>query len=220
MLVFCENDFIKVINIHTLQVQTIAPGYTAAWSGNSRQLIYAQDIGGDRLGRLYRVDLKTHTKIFIRDQVKPAKLAWDSFRKKLYLFGPEEEIHCLDLTTGDLRNINLPKENTDKPFNFKVIHSSLVLDESTGKLLIGHVNDRDIRLLTINLKDETLDFDEEKLNFRYKSVAPLLINSDGSALLIPRIDGSFAYAATWYHFEKTHHHHDGDDDDHCEADHK
>jgi hypothetical protein len=196
--VFSENGRLKLLELSKRKITDLGRGDFASWSHHSDQLIFAQVIGPRGLSRIYRLDLKRNSiSPLIGTPFNVTDLVWDSEQNKLYLIGWANDLKCFDLKTNQMRTLSFPE--SDKPvIYFNIIPPSLVMDSENHLLFIAQSFNNHLQIFTVDTISDQVALNEEKIDLRVGSQEPTIINQNATALLWPRIDGSYVYQITYF----------------------
>ncbi|MGE5558515.1 MAG: TolB family protein [Bacillota bacterium] len=203
-LVFSEDGILKLMRIHDRKTAALCRGDIADWSRDGRQIIFARRIGPKGLSRIYLYDLSGKKwKPAAEMELGISGLAWDSAGNRIYLAGYFHELMCLDLKTQKLRNYYFLEEETPR-MNLGVLHPTVVLNTAENMFWVGVIYGRKLRFYSVDCGSGAVRLEEDQMDIRIQTGAPLLLHPDFSTFIYPRIDGTFVYQGTTFSGRKHH----------------
>ena len=211
-IAFAEDGRIKALRLRDGKILEVGPGHLAAWSRDSKRLIFAHRVGKRGVSRLYLAELGRGEPVPLTEETYDlADLAWDSEHERLYLVGFFRDLYCLDLRTMKTTKYAFDK-SIEPSIYLGVITPTTVLDTENGLLYLGLINNYKLQVYTLDLKTGKTEAVEEKAERRMQTGAPLMLDPASDALIWPRIDGSFVYQSVFLravrHGDELHDHED------------
>ena len=210
-MVFAENGVLKILFLKNGRIAPIGPGNLGSWSRDGKQLICAQITGKQALSKLYQYDVTTRQKKDLDASAHNITgIYWDSDSGRLYFWGFEDEVSCLDLKNNTVRQFTAGTDR-DKPLNYYGIIPPVVSFNLEKKAPVwSQVFEDEVRIFELNPQTGKITLVENVVNRSVKTASPAFINNRFKAFLWQRIDGSFVYQATQFESHKgdNHEHHD------------
>jgi hypothetical protein len=209
-VVFAENGVLKILFLKNGRIAPIGPGNLGSWSRDGKQLICAQITGKQALSKLYQYDVTTRQKKDLDASAHNITgIYWDSDSGRLYFWGFEDEVSCLDLKNNTVRQFTAGTDR-DKPLNYYGIIPPVVSFNLEKKAPVwSQVFEDEVRIFELNPQTGKITLVENVVNRSVKTASPAFINNRFKAFLWQRIDGSFVYQATQFESHKgdNHEHH-------------
>lgn len=202
-IVFSEDNILKILDVHSKQTQVIGPGKVASWASNGKKLICAQQTGEKGQSKIYIYNLIARIKKDVPGIYNAVDLVWDSPHDKLYIFEYKTDLKVLDLKNYQQSTLIFESKNL---FPFGIFPPNSVLYSSLNRIYFGQVLGQRLLYYFVDLRTKKIIIEEEKMDIRIKSSAPLLIRSTPTHILWPRVDGGFVYQTTDLNIGIHHHH--------------
>jgi hypothetical protein len=198
-VVFAENGQLKILSLKNGKIVAIGPGNFGSWSRDGKHLICAQISGEKSLSKLYRYDLTTRLKKELTPQTYSITgIYWDSDSELLYFWGYKDEVSCLSLKDGAVRQFTTEIKR-DQPLNYYGIIPPVISFNLEKKTPVwSQVFQDEVRIFELNPQTGKISLVENVVNRSVKTASPAIINHQFKAFLWQRIDGSFVYQATRY----------------------
>ena len=205
LIVFSENDRLKIFDLVRKTFTDIGEGQVATWDESGARLIAAKTIGPESLSHLYLIDLtKNQTRQLTPETIKVTDLIWDSEANHLYIWGFNGQLNRLNINDKTIKELQFPKNA--QPRFFGAVKPNIRFQREDRLIFIGQVFNRSVKIWILNMENELIWLSEEKSDFRILTNGPLIISQEGTACLWPRIDGGFVYQSTYYDRNHEHDH--------------